>query len=254
VSVGSNSRKPNTFSSKAILISKEVFGEADLYCVFLTERWGVISALAKSAKKSKRRYVGGLDLFCHDEIFIKGDPKERPYLIELSVLNSFTRIRDDLDKVLLAGRLTQWVKKLTLDTATPIPLVYRLLGQTLALIEQESDDTRLELLGLLFKLKLLGALGLKPRVESCVHCSGPVEEESFFDLDAGGVVCIPCSRKSPVHSYVRIDQSERRFIDRADDFKLTLWKQLTFPRGKAGHLSRLMNQFASYHVNVSLPI
>src|ERR1043165_2773930 len=113
-------------NTRGIVIGTEDFGEADRYILFFTQNWGLISTLAKSAKKSKRRYVGGLDLFCHDEITIKGAAKDRPYLLELTVLNSFTTLREDLDKVLLAGKITQWVKKLTQDTATSIPGIYRL--------------------------------------------------------------------------------------------------------------------------------
>ena len=56
------------YSSKGIVISVENFGEADRYIQFFTKDWGMITTLDKSARKSKRRYVGGLDLFCHDEI------------------------------------------------------------------------------------------------------------------------------------------------------------------------------------------
>ena len=94
-----------TSSTKAIVISTESFGEADMYIQFFTQKWGMVTALAKSAKKSKKRYVGGLDLFCHNEIFLRGDVKDRPYLTELTVLNSFTGIRDSLDKMKRSGVL-----------------------------------------------------------------------------------------------------------------------------------------------------
>ena len=49
-------------SSKGIVLSHEDFGEADRYIQFFTKDWGMITVLARSARKSKRRYVGGLDL------------------------------------------------------------------------------------------------------------------------------------------------------------------------------------------------
>ncbi len=84
---------------------------------------------ARQGRQEEQTKVrGGLDIFCHDEIFLRGDPKERPYLVELSVLNSFTGLRDDLEKMLTAGKAIQWVKKLA-DAATPMPGIYSLLGQ-----------------------------------------------------------------------------------------------------------------------------
>jgi DNA repair protein RecO (recombination protein O) len=241
-----------SFSSKAIVLSKESFGEADSYIQFFTQRWGMISVLARSAKKSLRRYVGGLDLFCHDEIFIRGDPKDRPYLNELRVLNSFTGIRESLDRVMMAGKVTQWVKKLA-NAATPQPSVYSLLGQTLALIEKESDERRLELLGLIFRLKLLSQLGLKPHVESCARCADPLTEESLFDLESGGILCSKCSLTSPLHQFLKLGNPEREFLHHADNFRLSQWSEIHFPRAEAQQLIRLVTQFASYHTHMKLP-
>ena len=69
-----------------------------------------------------------------------------------------------------------------------------MLGQTLALIEKESTPERLHLLGLLFKLKLLDHLGLKPRVEACVRCGDGHETEVVFDVEAGGILCRTCAQ------------------------------------------------------------
>jgi len=240
-------------SSRAIVLNRENFGESDRYVQFFSKDWGMITVLAKAARKSKRRYVGGLDLFCHDEIFVRGVPKERPYLVELTVLNSFTGIRDHLEKVLAAGKAVQWVKKLA-DAGTPMPQVYSLLGQTLAVIENESDPERLDLLTLIFKLKLLSALGLKPRIESCAHCGLTDEGLVFLDIGAGGILCEKCAHAG-LSGQLRLalPNDERVFLLLADRFRLTAWEQLQFPGNKTQTLSRLMTQFASYHTHMQLP-
>ena len=237
---------------RGIVLSRENFGEADSYIRFFTREWGLITVLAKSARKSKRRYIGGLDLFCHDELFIKGDPKGNPYLVELSVLNAFLGIRDSLDRLMYAGKLLQWVKKLA-DNSTPMPAVYSLLGQTLALIEKENQPERLDLLFLIFKLKLLAALGLKPRVDACVRCSGE-DEEGILDIESGGLVCQTCSQTKNKSHPLYLPPDEKLFLTHADNFKLTAWPQLNFPWDKTQHLSRLANQFALYHTHVTLPL
>jgi len=240
-----------THSSKAIVISKESFGEADCYVQFYTEEWGMLTALAKSAKKSKRRYVGGLDLFCHDEIFLRGEPRDKAYLQELTVLNSFSLLREDLDKLLHAGKVTQWVKKLG-NFHSPAPLIYRLLGQTLALIEKESDLARLNLLTLVFKLKLLSQLGLKPSVEACVRCTENLDGELYFDLEAGGILCARCSGKSPLNQYLRLIDREREFLHVADQLRLSSWDQIHFPLEHTNHLQKLVQQFAAFHTHTRL--
>lgn len=239
-------------TSRAIVISVEKFGEADCYIRFLTQKWGVISALAKSARKSKKRYVGGLDLFCHDEITLRGDPKDRPYLQELTVINAFTGIRDHLEKVLVAGKTLHWVKKLA-DVPTPMPQLYSLLGQTLSLIEQEKQLDRLELLTLVFKLKLLSFLGLMPQLEKCTRCDGPLDPTSLFDLSAGGVICNRCHHTHLGETY-RLADEQRFILQKAEEIKLNTWNSFSAAPDEAIHLSKLLTQFASFHTHIKLPV
>lgn len=249
-------------SSRAIVLSLENFGEADRYVQFFTQKWGMITLLAKSARKSLRRYVGGLDLFCHSEIFVKGDPgsarKERGYLNELSVINSFPGLREDLEKMMAAGKVAQWVRKLA-DTTSPMPQVYSLLGQTLTLIEKETDPKRFELLHLVFKLKLLSAIGLKPRTEACVACESPApqfrlsEEPILFDMHSGGILCPVCCRTVTKREGIYLSPDETFFLDMADKLRLSQWPEIKYAEEKVLPLSRLVTRFASYHNHVALP-
>ncbi|MBY0370071.1 DNA repair protein RecO [bacterium] len=241
-------------SSRAIVLSRENFGEADRYLQLFTRDWGLISALAKSARKSKRRYIGGMDLFCHNEIVLRGDPREKPYLVELTVLNAFTGIRDDIDRAMTAGKVAQWVRKLA-NTATPMPGVYSLLGQTLALLEKESDPERLLLLQLLFQLKFLQQLGLKPRIDACARCSETRQSPGgVFDLDAGGLLCQNCLGERTVAHTMHLDATECQMLDQGDRFKLTLWDGFQFPVRPTRNLLRLTAQFASFHTQTQLPV
>lgn len=241
-----------TSTSKAIVISTESFGEADMYIQFFTREWGMISTLAKSARKSKKRYIGGLDLFCHDEIFVKGDVKDKPYLVELSVLNSFQGIRDSLDKMLLGGKILHWVKKLA-DQSTPMPMLYSLLGQTLSLIEKETNLDRLELIALIFRLKLISQLGLKPKVDACVRCESVTEEEVIFDIESGGVLCRACLSGSYLRELSPLHPFQRKFLTASDAFLLTKFEEIDFPLAHTQSLSRLVTLFTSYHTHIKLP-
>jgi DNA repair protein RecO len=206
-----------------------------------------------------------LDLFCHDEIFLRGTPrrntgqghlppsKEKPYLVELTVLNSFIGLRDSLERMTTAGKLVQWVLKLA-DAATPMPGVYSLLGQSLSLVEAENDADRLELLALLFKLKLLSQLGLKPRVEACVRCADECREETYFDIESGGALCPKCIGSSSLLNRRALPPHEKLFLNRADEVRLTAWPQLQLPLDTIRQLSRLTTQFASFHANARLPL
>lgn len=241
---------PMKSSTRAIVIAKENFGEADQYIQFLTQDWGLITVLARAARKSKRRYVGGLDLFCHDEIFVRGDPKSKPYLNELTVLNSFPQLREDLNKLLTAGKLNLWIRQLA-NVAVPIPHIYSLLGQSLALVTGEPSAERLELLLLVFKIKLLSHLGLQPQLKECVKCGSSDTGRVIFDIGAGGLVCLKCHRGNPATFF---DVEFTKFLIHTNPFKLKQWPELSLPSDKVNHLTHLLTQFASYHTHTRLPV
>jgi DNA repair protein RecO (recombination protein O) len=237
---------------RAIVLSRENFGEADSYIQFLTKDWGIISTMAKAARKSRRRYAGGLDLFCHNEISIRGNPLERPYLNELKVLNPFLGLRQQVDRTMSAGRLVQWIRKLC-KTSEAIPEVYSLLGQCLALLEKESSVERIELLEVLFKTKLLSLLGIKPRVDSCDGATPCPAKEVYFDLESGGVICRFCAGTRPLLSGFLLRGEERRFLATGDQIRLKAWDSVQLGHRKTQHLHRIVHQFAQYHTHTRLP-
>jgi DNA repair protein RecO (recombination protein O) len=239
-------------TTKAIVLARENFGEADCYIQFLTEDWGVVTALAKSARKSRRRYVGGLDIFCHDEISLRGDPHANAYLDELKVLNSFLGLREEVDRVFAAGRIVTWVQKL-LAQATPAPEVYRLTGQVLALLEKEKSPERITVLEVLFKLKLISHLGFKPKVDVCSMQENCPAVAMFLDIGSGTLICPKCSEGKPLLKQNLLNPEERNFLSIADQVRLTAWQQVQLPTDTARHLNKLLTQFASYHTHVFLP-
>ena len=153
---------------------------------------------------------------------------------------------------MLAGKIVMWVKKLA-NVATPMPAVYSLLGQTLSLIEMEKDESRLDILNLVFKLKLLAILGLKPRMEACVKCGDAESTAVLFDIESGGILCSKCAGGAG-QDRVYFSGEERGLVASSDRIRLAAWNQIQFPAEKTSHLLRLISQFASYHAQVRLPV
>ena len=162
-----------------ILLAYHNFGESDRYVQFLTKEKGIVTLLAKGARKSKRRYVGGLDLFCHDELSVQGH--ERFYLRELKVINPFWALRSDLNRLLTVGRMVQWVQMIA-RVWPPMMECYYLLGQLIALTEKIETLEEGAFLLLLFRVKLLLSLGIRPRFSYCVRCNQGLKAggEHFF--------------------------------------------------------------------------
>lgn len=235
---------------RAIVLGKEPFGEADYYVDFLTEEHGRFTATAKAAKKSRRRYAGGLDLFCHDELALRGDPAGRPYLVELVVLNAFLPIRESLERAAAAGRSVQWVRKLV-PQLSPIPGLYKLLGQTLSLVSQATTLEALDQIELLFRIQFLSRTGLAPRLDGCARCgsSGPLA--AILSPEAGGVLCVECQGDRLIADALRLAVDERESLLRLEQARAADWATDRFPPSRLPSLNRLLAQFATYHGHVT---
>ncbi len=238
-------------TTKGIVLSRSAFGESDLYVHFLTQNFGIINVLAKGARRSKRRYVGGLDLFCHDELFLRGDPRETPYLLELSVLNSFAGLRLELEKTVAAGKCVQWVRKL-LSQGNIVHGVYSLLGQTLALMEKEAVPARVDVLLLIFRFKLLKLLGLRPQFENCVSCGNLLEPPFSFDVAAGGAHCKTCA--SALTERTVFDKEDFGLIKGIDSVRLGAWADTRLGGERVRPWLAVLTQFANYHTHTHLPV
>lgn len=235
---------------RAIVLGKEAYGEADYYVDFLTDEYGRFTAIAKAAKKSRRRYAGGLDLFCHDEIALRGDPAGRPYLVELNVLNTFLPLRESLDRAAAAGRCTQWVRKLV-PQSSPLPGLFKLLGQTLSLLSQASSLEALDQIELLFRIQFLSRTGLAPRLDGCARCGSEGPLAPILSPEAGGVLCDECQGERLVADGLRLSSDERSALLRLEQARAVDWATDRFPPARLPSLNRLLAQFATYHGHVS---
>jgi DNA repair protein RecO (recombination protein O) len=57
-----------TYTSHAIIMRTKEFGETDLLVTFFTQDKGRLKGIAKGARKSRKRFVNCLDVFCHAEL------------------------------------------------------------------------------------------------------------------------------------------------------------------------------------------
>jgi hypothetical protein len=95
----------NTYRTAGIVIRTTNVREADSFLTILTAELGRVSALARSARSSKKRFMGGFDLFdCG--VFVLGAPKTAsgPYIVEeLGRREMWNGLREDLQKFTLAS-------------------------------------------------------------------------------------------------------------------------------------------------------
>jgi DNA repair protein RecO (recombination protein O) len=166
-------------------LSTHALGEADLLVVLLTPDRGKLRCAARNARKSKRRFGGGLPGGAMGEAMIT--PGRGLWRLE-----SFRSIRDlsglgrDLDRFAYVAYLCE-VTDALVHEPEPDPERFAALTEAVtATLEARPDPGVLRR----FELKLLQTLGLLPTLDVCCVCGGELGLGDVpFDACRGGALC-----------------------------------------------------------------
>lgn len=224
--------------SNAFVLRTRNYGESDRIVVLLTEEAGKISAIAKGARRSVRRFAGGaLEPF--QELAVRLDRKSMyslAFLHESRVVHSNRALASNLDAFAWAAYLTELTEVMTVDR-DPCPDLYNLYREVMSglgrverpgLGGMETDGAGrveetgpghdagaglgrdlTEPLAHHFVLGLLDRSGWAPDFGICGVCSEPVTELSrpILDSRGSGVIC------------ARHEAEAAGFEGRADEFR-----------------------------------
>ncbi len=127
------------FSTPAILLRRINYGDYDLIITFFTLNKGKLSVIAKSAKKSTKRFAGILELFSVLQIVVSaGSRKGLPVLQEAVLQHPFANIRADIKKTGYASYWAELINEWMEDGVKHLQL-FRLLQYVL----EQLDDGKI---------------------------------------------------------------------------------------------------------------
>jgi DNA repair protein RecO (recombination protein O) len=203
-------------NTSAILLRRIEYGDSDLILTLLTTDQGKLSVIAKSAKKSVKRFSGALELFSMlDVVYEQARSRGLSILKEAVLRKPFVNIRSDIIKT---GYASYWseLTNLWLEEGQAQPLLFRLLEETLDALNR--DQTPGDVLSIFFQLRFLTLAGYQPNFESCSVCRAQTssidESRISISLAKGGVLCCHCA-----------DGSMRRLKISKGTLKQLLWME-----------------------------
>jgi DNA repair protein RecO (recombination protein O) len=176
----------------AVLARSVDFGDSDRVCTLLTRDRGKVSALARGAKRSRKRFGGALSLF------VIGEAALRPSRGgELMLLERFDGVEDlgaaiggDVVKLAHGSYLLELTRELW-PPGQPEPRGYEILLEGLRTLASAPRASASLLRA--YELGALGAVGLAPSLDLCPVCGREVVEAARFDPGRGGAICETCS-------------------------------------------------------------
>ena len=181
---------------EALVLRNIAYGDADSVVHLLVRGRGRVSAFARGARSSQRRFGGALEPFGRIEAMLaEKEGQELWMLREAHVLSGHGKLRDDLHRIAHAGYAAELIHDLT-RAGEPADVLFALLEEFLCRLEQAAaTSARLRAL----ELHALEASGLAPELSACARCGGAVPPgRAGFDPGAGGLVCGNCAHSSLV--------------------------------------------------------
>ena len=194
----------------ALVLDSYDYGEADKIVVFFCQDVGRISALARGAHRSKKRFVNKLEIFTFLQItYSKSSTGSLFMLDEAELVNSFITLRTDLASYRVASILREYLLRTTRETSDDDQLFQLALW---GLHSLNSGIDQKQILAL-FMIKLFDVLGYRPDVSVCQSCGTQPSagQEVFFDVRGGTITCQNC-RTTPESSGRRLTAGATRMI------------------------------------------
>ena len=181
-------------TSRGLVLRRVEFGESDLIVMLFTPELGRVSALARGARKSTKRFGGALEPFFTLELRLEERPgSELMVLSEASIARARLGLLSELGRLEVAGRALGWIREAA-PPRTPEPRVFALVEGFLERLSAGSATLSVERELAELGLSLLEEFGWGISFDRCVSCGKPCPPEKPGNVDPrrGGLVCQSC--------------------------------------------------------------
>ncbi|HWA71152.1 MAG TPA: DNA repair protein RecO [Polyangiaceae bacterium] len=185
---------PQVHESEALLLRRVELAEADLIVTLFTRTLGRVSALARGARRSRKRFGGALEPFFTLHVRMEERPRSELFVLsEASVVRPRLGLLSHLSRLEVAGRALSWVRRAA-PPRTPEPEAWALLERLLDRLTSTEGELSAERELCELGLPLLAAFGWGIDLERCVSCGKPCPDGAPASVDAarGGLVCREC--------------------------------------------------------------
>ena len=173
-----------------MLLRSVDYGESDRIVTLLTTTVGKVSAIARSARRSKRRFGGALQPYVLMRATLRKGRGELAHLNRVEVVHAYMGILSDLERIDVAGAALRFVREVIEDNH-PDPRAFSAVTDLLEALEAGGDP---HTLAAAFRVRMFAVLGHAPSIEACFRCGKRAESgrAASFEPRAGAIVCTDC--------------------------------------------------------------
>ncbi len=171
---------------QGIVLRSYPFGEADKVVVLLSPNHGKLRTVAKGVRKTKSRFGGRLEAFCHVDLVLY-EGRNLDTITQATIIEPFHGLRSELDRVVAAGTMVEVADAVAQEGESSVRLFLLLQRGLRALDDGETHPD----LVTAFLLKAADIVGVAPALQACAGC-GRTDHLTRFSFAAGGAQCDRC--------------------------------------------------------------
>ena len=236
------------FSTPAILLRRLDYGDFDVIITFLTLERGKLSLIAKSAKKSTKRFAGALELFSELQILANfGRGKGLAVLQEAVLKQPFSSIRVDYKKTAYASYWSELIYNWIEENSKQVALYYLFEH---VLYELDCGKIIPSVLNILFQMRFLTLSGHHPNLRHCSSCRLELEniqnDNIAVNLQRGGIVCGKCS--SGAVSRISLSKGTVKQLLWLESGKLAKAARIKFTKPALEESTNFLEEFVCFHL------
>jgi len=178
-------------TTRAIILRRVAYGEADWIVTFFSRDYGRMSGMAKSARKSIKRFGSGLEPGAIAQVtFSSNSRSDMVRLEESAVVVSTTNMMGSLERIEAMSMAVRLALAFLKDHHSAVDK-FDLLEEYLTLVGRGDPQTAMRLS---FELKWLKNAGYEPMLAHCVSCGREEDGDAGFSFHGGGIVCRDCGQ------------------------------------------------------------
>jgi DNA repair protein RecO (recombination protein O) len=242
---------PAAEHTHALILRAVDVGESDRIVHLLVPEHGRVTAVAKGARRSTKRFSGTLDLFNHLRVSLHRRRGSAIGRLEQAVLvRHFAPLRSDAARFALACYLLELLDRLAPEGGArrDMQRLFRFALESFEAISTHRPDVALRTI---LELRALDALGVRPELRRCVGCGRELADERVgFHVADGGPVCGACAvRRSGL---VPVHLGTLRALERALSLEVAQLDRLVLSDRAIREARQVVGRFQRYHVGVEI--
>jgi DNA repair protein RecO (recombination protein O) len=179
--------------SDAIVLDTTDHGESDLIVTLFSHDSGRLSAIAKGAKKSKKRFVNKLEIFTYLQIhYQQKNERALAFLSEAEIHTAFLNIRFNLNLYGVASIIREFLL-LGVKDGEPDANIFRLSLWAFHRLDTKADERQVLIL---FLIHFFDYIGYRPDFGTCVSCNQKISPSNSyrFNSASGQLLCSNCNK------------------------------------------------------------